>query len=337
MNLPFASSTHGDAASAARPSELALLDDAPPPASITPQKGQASTPAAATGVTRSPTTSRGRLPWLILAAGLLLGGMAGWYAWQFRMLGAPATMPSLATRSHAAPVTPEAPPPVRTAPARSDSPSASTPPASTPMHPAKRRAMQHRPASTPPRPDRAQKTVLDSAWLTYRNGDLPRAALLYRQQLQQDPDNRDAMLGLAAVSARLGDRPQALDLYQRLLARNPHDDDARTGQFLLEPHTLDPQTEAQLLHTQSGAAPRILGGYYASQQRWAEARQQYGIACRQNPDDADLTFNLAVSLDHLRQTREASHYYRRALSLKNRHFSQQTARQRLSELTAVRP
>ena len=58
-----------------------------------------------------------------------------------------------------------------------------------------------------------------------------------------------------------------------------------------------------------------LGNQFAQQGRWAEAQQEYFKAFAAEPDNADFAYNLAVSLDHLRQPKLALEYYRRALAL----------------------
>jgi len=54
-----------------------------------------------------------------------------------------------------------------------------------------------------------------------------------------------------------------------------------------------------------------------------------------DPDNADYIFNVAVSLDHLRQSKLAAQYYRMALSAAaTRHgtFDRQAVEQRILEL-----
>ena len=58
-----------------------------------------------------------------------------------------------------------------------------------------------------------------------------------------------------------------------------------------------------------------LGNQYASQRRWAEAQQAFFAAFSGDPENADYAYNLAISLDHLRQPRLALEYYQRALAL----------------------
>src|SRR2546421_664152 len=58
-----------------------------------------------------------------------------------------------------------------------------------------------------------------------------------------------------------------------------------------------------------------LGNQLAQQNRWGEAQQEYFKAYTAEPDNADFAYNLAVSLDHLRQPRQALDYYQRAIGL----------------------
>jgi len=58
-----------------------------------------------------------------------------------------------------------------------------------------------------------------------------------------------------------------------------------------------------------------LGNQLAQQGRWAEAQQEFFKAFAAEPDNADFAYNLAVSLDHLRQPKLALEYYQRAIAL----------------------
>ena len=58
-----------------------------------------------------------------------------------------------------------------------------------------------------------------------------------------------------------------------------------------------------------------LGNQYAQQARWAEAQAAFFKAYTGDSENADFAFNLAVSLDHLRQKALALQYYQRAIAL----------------------
>jgi tetratricopeptide (TPR) repeat protein len=58
-----------------------------------------------------------------------------------------------------------------------------------------------------------------------------------------------------------------------------------------------------------------LGNQYAALVRWPEAQAAYFKAYTLDPDNPDFAFNLAVSLDQMRQSKLALEYYRRAIAL----------------------
>jgi uncharacterized protein HemY len=83
------------------------------------------------------------------------------------------------------------------------------------------------------------------------------------------------------------------------------------------------------------ASQFALGNLYAGQGRWHEAQQAYFRAYSGEPDNPDYQFNLAVSLDQLRQPRLAAQYYQGALkAAETRHaaFDRTQAATRLREL-----
>lgn len=165
--------------------------------------------------------------------------------------------------------------------------------------------------------------LLLSAHEAYTAGDLPHAQTQYRQALQNDPANLDALNGMGAIALQQGQPEQAADLFRHALLLNPHDPVALAG--LSQTHAPDlPRAETRLrisLAEQPDAiATRIaLGDSLAGQQRWAEAQQAYFQAHALAPEDPDLAYNLAVSLDHLGQRQPAVTYYRKALELAAHH------------------
>jgi Flp pilus assembly protein TadD len=78
-----------------------------------------------------------------------------------------------------------------------------------------------------------------------------------------------------------------------------------------------------------------LGNQLAQQGRWAEAQQEYFKAFAADPNNADFAYNLAVSLDHLRQSKLALEHYQRALALAEKRgasFDADAARGRIAQL-----
>jgi len=159
--------------------------------------------------------------------------------------------------------------------------------------------------------------ILVMAYESYESGDFESARRQYGQVLSLDPENRDAMLGSAAIHVQDREFEQAIELYQQLLLINPKDSMAMTS--LISVANIDPQAgESQLkglLHDQPDS-PYLhfaLGNMYGIQSRWSEAQSAYFTALQHKPEDPNYAYNLAISLEHLNQPQIALAYYRRAL------------------------
>ncbi len=164
------------------------------------------------------------------------------------------------------------------------------------------------------------RTLLAQAYEAFRDGDDTLAGARYREALERDAGNRDALLGLAAVAVRRGDLEQAARRYLQLLRRNPRDSVAQAGLIGLQTGADPVASESRLkllLEEEPGAAHLhfSLGNLYAEQGRWPEAERAYFEAYRADSHNPDYALNLAVSLDHMQQRAAALTYYRRALEL----------------------
>ena len=162
--------------------------------------------------------------------------------------------------------------------------------------------------------------LVERAYESYQRGDFAGSREAYRQMLQREPLNRDALLGLAAIDVRAREFTTAEARYVKLLERDPRDVDAQAGLMSLRGQ-VDPVQSESRLKTLIAANPDAsglyfpLGNQYAQQSRWAEAQSAYFKAYAGDSENADFAFNLAVSLDQLRQTAPALRYYQRAIAL----------------------
>jgi Flp pilus assembly protein TadD len=180
-----------------------------------------------------------------------------------------------------------------------------------------------------------------SAWNAYRNGDLDTASQHYGEVLRKDTQNRDALLGMAAIAQQQSQDGLAAKFYSQLLSIDPRDPDAHAGMSSLlgENEGVGAESHLKLLLAQqpeSAALHFALGNHYAEQARWGDAEQAYFDACELESDNAQFAFNLAVSLDHLGQKELAAQHYRHALELDgvaNASFAHAQAELRLNELT----
>jgi len=182
-----------------------------------------------------------------------------------------------------------------------------------------------RPVATPPaaieisRDQRRDplEVLLQQAYQAYQRGEYQPAELKYRRALEIDADNRDARLGLAVIAQRGGRIERARLFYQSLLVLNPKDSIAHTGLMSLQGGNAsgDNETHIKVLLAEEPTAAHLhfaLGVEYVAQTRWPEAQQAFFRAYRYAPGNAEYSFNLAVSLEQLRQPSAALDYYRRA-------------------------
>lgn len=162
--------------------------------------------------------------------------------------------------------------------------------------------------------------LLQDAYRAYLNGDYNSANGLYQKVLGLKPGNRDALIGLAVIAHRNQQPVQARFYYKKILSLNPKDSQAAAGLITLERGRNATETESRLKlllehEPQAAYLHFTLGNQYVGQVRWADAQQAFFQAYHADPTNADYAFNLAVSLDQLKQTKAALQYYRQTLQL----------------------
>jgi tetratricopeptide (TPR) repeat protein len=161
--------------------------------------------------------------------------------------------------------------------------------------------------------------VLARAYDAFAAGDMATAERDYEQVLQGDAKNTDALLGLAAVDLRRGHAAKAEDRLLRTLEADPKNALAQAGLISLHNQT-DPVQAESHLQTLIAAQPDlpplhfVLGNLYAREGRWNEAQRAYFKAYSGDTDNPDYLFNLAISLDRIRQPKLAAQYYNQALA-----------------------
>jgi tetratricopeptide (TPR) repeat protein len=259
----------------------------------------------------------------------------------------PITTPPAAGATAAAPAVPAAPQPSPATGATRPSRAAEAPPrlarapvlaAPAEAAPASRAGL---PAIKVTRPEPRIEPGLERAWKALDSGNLALAKEEYLRVLAANPLDRDALLGLAAIDARSQDFESAEQRYLKALELDPRDPYAIAGLIALRGSADPLQAESRLknLLAQYPDSPLLhygLGNLYAGQARWSDAQAAYFRAFSSEPENADYAFNLAVSLDQLRQPKLALEYYRRALALAANHavgFNSAQVETRVRELT----
>ena len=174
---------------------------------------------------------------------------------------------------------------------------------------------------TTPRPAPTVHPRVESGYAAYLSGNLEASRADYQQAQSEEPGNRDAALGLAALDVRAGRLEAAEAAYLKLLQTDPRDAEAQAALIALRSGRVDPLAAESRLKSMLAVDPKAhslnfaLGNQLAQQGRWGEAQAQYFKAFAAEPGNPDFAYNLAVSLDHLRQTKQALEYYKHAIAL----------------------
>lgn len=354
-----AAATHDPVFAAGIPAELALEPQSvpaarasePPAATKQAQRDTINNVFAAKAGSKS-SADHAFMVALISVAGLALLGI-GFYIW-WQMQPRSTLAPVQAT--HTAPVS--APAAQATAPLPAAPPSAAPaePPGRSPLaaaadtlaniaapdKPAARSSAEApAPAPGPIRITHSRPRVsplLEQGYAALQQGNLPQAQQAYEQMLASDPKNIDALYGLAAIAVHRQQPLLAEDYYLRILEADPRDALAHAGLAGLKGRSGGTESRIKTLIAEQPNVAQLhfaLGNLYALDQRWRDAQQAYFQAYKNDSENPDAAFNLAVSLDQLHQERLAAQYYGEALRLaaaRPAAFNREQVRMRLRDL-----
>lgn len=159
---------------------------------------------------------------------------------------------------------------------------------------------------------------LETAYQAYQAGRTREARNLYLQ-IPDGERNVDVQLGLAAIALRDNNTPAAARHYQRVLELDPRNTTANSALIGMmgdaDPNASEARLKSLITSQPSPQLYFALGNLYAGQNRWPDAEQAYFEAYQKNSANADYAYNLAVSLEHISQSKPALNYYQKARSL----------------------
>ena len=164
--------------------------------------------------------------------------------------------------------------------------------------------------------------VLMRAYDAYNANNDTEASKLYKQVLQRDVRNVDALLGLGAIAQRQGRLPDANGWYGKVLELDPKNSIALNFNMAAQldnqaPNDMNNESRIKnrlAKQPDDASLHATLGHFYADSNQWSAAQQAYFDAYRLDAS-ADNAFNLAISLDQLGKPKLALPYYQRALQL----------------------
>ncbi len=184
--------------------------------------------------------------------------------------------------------------------------------------------------------------VVSEAYGALESRQFDAAQRLYAQVLRSEPNNVDALLGLAAIAQHENRVEDAQRYFMSILNVEPRNALAQSG-LVAAMSRADPQAAESRLKQLLAREPSPplffnLGNLYAEQGQWAQAQQAYFQAHNLDPRNPDYAYNLAVGLEHIGQQKLALDFYRKALQLASdkgsANFDSARIQERITQLAA---
>jgi len=166
--------------------------------------------------------------------------------------------------------------------------------------------------------DRAHSFVVD-AYVAYQTKDYARAEKHYVRALEIEPNHADALAGIAAVHLQTNRTSQALAAYEKLLSVDPNSAIASAAILSIHANDADSDSESELKlllqrYPEAHQLHYALGSVLVRDKRWADAKQAFLAAYRLAPNNANYSYNAAVSMEKVGEQDAARFYYEAALA-----------------------
>ncbi len=165
--------------------------------------------------------------------------------------------------------------------------------------------------------------MLESAYNSLIAGDQQYAITLYKEVLDEEPDNTLALFGLATTYHRAGQTTLARPFYARLLEIDPHNVEGLNNFLVLladEAPDAALQELEKLRHSHPNFSPVL-----AQMALIHERRGEYNLAAQKlaqansiSPENLKYQYNMAIVLDKMKDWPEASRWYQRLLTASER-------------------
>jgi len=181
---------------------------------------------------------------------------------------------------------------------------------------------------------------LNKAYQYFQEQNHEAARKYYQLALEESPGSTSALNGLGAIALESGDKSLAEKYFYAALKSDPNSAYAKAALLNLGRDRGSPRQEELLIsavrkNSGDAVAAHVLGQFYAARKEWSKAQGYLFSAFSIDSANADYAFNLAVSLDHLKQAAAAREYYAKALQLaaaSPTNFSRAAVEQRLMSL-----
>ncbi|WP_372894228.1 tetratricopeptide repeat protein [Stieleria sp.] len=167
----------------------------------------------------------------------------------------------------------------------------------------------------------ASKELLKQAIASHRDGDLTRSESLYKQVLELDPKQTDAMQLLGVIAAQLGNTPLAIERVNQSIAINPNQPGAlnNLGNMLVREERYEEAMDAfeRAIHFAPDDAQSHLhlGHVFGYLHRHLDAYTAYTRATELSPEDATAWHSLGAALEKLGRLDDAVEAYQKSIAI----------------------
>lgn len=168
-------------------------------------------------------------------------------------------------------------------------------------------------------PEEDAAMLVEQAYRAMEAGQLEVAASYYKKALYQEPENKEALFGLASVYQRTGQLPQARATYSKLLSIDRDNWPAMNNFLILAAeespdHAIEEFKRLARINPEFAPIPAQIGMIYYRQKKYDEAAKHLQKAVTLDPSNLSYRFNLAVVYDRLGRSKLASRLYQQLLA-----------------------
>jgi Tfp pilus assembly protein PilF len=163
--------------------------------------------------------------------------------------------------------------------------------------------------------DVATKKKMDQAYRALLAGQLVASETLYKEVLEKDPENKDALFGLAAAYQKNSQFEQARDIYTKILKKEPNNKEILNNFLVIvaEEAPEDALIELQKLeriNSDFSPIPAQIAMIYLKTNDPKKAERYLRRAVILSPDNITYKYNLAITEDRLQDYPQAVRLYR---------------------------
>jgi|GEM_PF-3510685 len=164
---------------------------------------------------------------------------------------------------------------------------------------------------------------VQKAYQAQSSGDASNAVLMYQTALDADPNNVNALLGLAVIYHRSSQLEKARTLYGRVLSIQPNNKEAMNNFMSLMATESPGEAIAQLERLEernpsTSGIPAQLAVIYQKQGEPSKAIEKMLRAVEISPENTTYRYNLAIMLDSQKRYEEAANLYIQLLKAADR-------------------